>query len=339
MKEQKKVVFSDILIMRPILILSIIVGHAFTIYTGSKYWPLPAGCSHIQELSWVNPTSISFALQAFVFISGYLYAYKKTRSSEIDAKDFIQSKLKRIYLPSIIFSILYILIFSPKAFAGATVIYDILNGAGHLWFLPMLFWCYVWGYILLRRFDKISVGIIALLVSLSLVSIVIPDYFRLSKATHYFIYYIIGYWTFQNKTSLLDYFSTRKYLVILSWLIIAILCSIKVYLSNSCLTLPYLTLLKTCVNVLLGLIGSLTLFVSINLTTYIKNRTLNIRSDVWYGMYIYHQFIMMYLYYHTKVSIYLGNFTPYIVLIVTILTSYALVLITLRTKIGRYLIG
>lgn len=338
MNEQGKIVFSDILIMRPILILSIIIGHAFNIYTGSKSWPLPVGCSQIQSLGWVNPTVISFALQAFVFISGYLYAFKKSKSLKINAKDFLVSKLKRIYLPSIIFSIIYILIFSPEDFAESTVIYEIFNGAGHLWFLPMLFWCYIFGYILSYRYEKITINAIVVLIALSFASFLIPDFIRISKATHYFVYFVIGYWAFQNKCNLLEYFSKRKYLVILSWCIIGVLCMIKVYLSSRYLTLPYVTIFRIAINILLGILGSLTLFASINLTIY-KTRTPKIRSDVWYGLYIYHQFIMMYLYYHTQVSTYLGNMTPYVVLIVTILASYGLVLITLRTKIGRYLIG
>ena len=339
MKEQGKIVFSDILIMRPILILSIIIGHAFTIYTGSRYWPLPVGCSQIQSLSWVNPTLISFALQAFVFISGYLYAYKKSKSIEINAKDFIVSKLKRIYLPSIIFSSIYILIFSPEDFLESTVIYEIFNGAGHLWFLPMLFWCYVFGYFFSYRYEKISIHIIAVLIFLSFASFLVPDFIRISMAAHYFIYFVIGYWAFQNKCNLLEYFYKRKYLVILSWCTIGILCLVKVYLLNLYVTIPYVTLFRVAINIMLGLLGSLTLFVSINFTTYIKDKRPNIRGDVWYGLYIYHQFIMMYLYYHTEVSIFLGNYTPYVVLIVTILVSYSLVLISLRTKIGRYLIG
>ena len=213
MKEQGKIVFTDILIMRPILILSIIIGHAFTIYTGSRYWPLPVGCSEVQSLTWVNPTLISFALQAFVFISGYLYAYKKSKSSRINAKDFIVSKLKRIYLPSIIFSIIYILIFSPQDFAEPTVIYEIFNGAGHLWFLPMLFWCYVFGYILSYRYAKISIEIIVILIALSFASFLIPDFIRISMAAHYFIYFVVGYWAFQNKCNLLEYFNKKKSLV------------------------------------------------------------------------------------------------------------------------------
>ena len=176
--------------MRPILIMCIVIGHAFTIYTNSTYWSLPVGCQSNLLLSWINPTLISFALQTFVFISGYLFAYKS--QEKIDRKSCVLSKLRRLYLPSILFSILYILILHPDRFKSLDVLYEIFSGAGHLWFLPMLFWCYVLGAFL-PRIDRTKIlGTSLILLLVSYMSFLIPNFLRLANSLHYFIYFFIA---------------------------------------------------------------------------------------------------------------------------------------------------
>lgn len=336
---QKKVFFQDIAIMRPILIMSIVLGHAFTIYTRSNSWPLPLGCSDNVLLSWINPTFISFALQAFVFVSGYLFAHKS--QTEYDRVSFLASKLKRIYLPSIVFSVLYVLVFTPENFKTLGVINEILSGTGHLWFLPMLFWCNIIADFLPARFRKFSVWVSFLFLIVSYASFAVPNFLRISNALHYFIYFLLGIWIYTYKENIKDYLNLNKWILPLSWSMILMLLVLNVYLHNSEYTSVYCTVLKVSVNILLGVIGSLSLFFTINkiLDRYKTLRDINTRNHLWYGMYIYHQFILMYLYYHTPLPLYLGNFSPLIALPITVVLSCLLVILTLKTRPGKWMIG
>lgn len=336
---KNKVILTNIALMRSILIMSIIIGHAFAIYTNSNAWPLPVGCTQMNMLRWVNPVCISIALQAFVFVSGYLFAYKTEDNNPYDVTRFIIGKFKRIYLPSIIFSLIYISFFGCNSDNLLECIYEVINGAGHLWFLPMLFWCYTFGVVLYKHVEKPSIGLMVLFLCLSLASIFIPNVLRIADAIHYFLYYVLGIWAFHNRLMLADKLSKTNALAI-GWLVILALLFAKAFFANMThAQFPYLTIARIVINILLGTIGSLILWLS---ATKITNRYPNInigRTDIWYGMYIYHQFIMMYAYYHTSLACWTGNLLPYLTLCITIFVSYMLVTATLKTRIGRWLIG
>lgn len=337
---QSKKTLSDIAIMRPILITSIIIGHAFAIFGNSQSWPIPQGSTQINGYTWITPTFISFALQAFVFVSGYLFAYKNPAQAPSNKWAFIKSKIKRIILPSLIFGILYILILHPQNYEHTSVILEILNGAGHLWFLPMLFWCYVFGVIGYKFIHKASISAFLLLGILSFASFLLPNYFGFAIALHYFIYYVLGMWVFINKDRILFISSKYKHLILIPWIVIGVLCVIKIACINITSTTPsiLLTCIKVATNILLGVIGSLSLWITINLC--IKDNNIKIRGDIWFGLYIYHQFIMMLLYYHTRLPLIVNSIgLPWLVLATTYGSSVLLVILTLKTKIGRWLIG
>lgn len=99
----------DILIYRPFLILCIIIGHCFGIYNGSF-----DNTSNLPGYLWytyMNPLLISFQLYAFVFISGYLYAHNKEKNESMLLKIYVLKRFKRLYLPCLLFGVLYIVCF------------------------------------------------------------------------------------------------------------------------------------------------------------------------------------------------------------------------------------
>ena len=51
----------------------------------------------------------------------------------------IQVKL----LPCLFFGIIYYMMFYDLQSPWYNIIWKLLNGCGHLWFLPMIFWCFV----------------------------------------------------------------------------------------------------------------------------------------------------------------------------------------------------
>ena len=137
------------------------------------------------------------------------------------------------------------------------------------------------------------------------------------------------------------YVSTRKAIIPCAWFAIAIFCVLNLVLQNPQYNSLIYTIIKVSVNIVLGIIGSLCLFLTINLLL-IKNTLLhkiNSSNDIWFGMYIYHQFILIYVYYRTNIPVYLGNLSPFVALLITIPSSLLLVRLTLKTNIGRWLIG
>ena len=106
----------DILIYRPLLIICIIIGHCFGIYNGSFFNSI--GAVGYNWYKYMNPLFISFQLYAFVFISGYLYANHARKNAMIPFWSFVWKRFKRLYIPSLFFGILYVLLFDSDLGGG-----------------------------------------------------------------------------------------------------------------------------------------------------------------------------------------------------------------------------
>lgn len=327
----------DIVLIRPFLILCIVIGHAFAIYTGSASWPLPSEYNEIHAYSWINPVFISFQLQAFVLVSGYVFAFQE-KVKIISTIEFIIKKFRRIIVPSIGFGILYyyIIQYPETNKKGLDFVLYILNGVGHLWFLPMLFWCYIGMKIFYRYLKTPSLIILGALLIISVFSSYFPDYLRISSFLSYFIYFVLGAWMYRCKDYILTNYANDKYIVIL-WLMVVILCFTKVTIFYS--HIEHRTIYLVINKILLGVSGSVVLFLSAN--AFLNKHSWNISKLNWkgyMGVYIYHQFILKYFYYQTNFVV--GNYClPFYGLLITIVLSVLLVQLTLKFKWGRFLLG
>ena len=70
-----KIRLDEVTLMRTILALLIVFMHSFTCYQGG--WKRPEGYVDIPLYKWLARTSFAFTLEAFVFISGYLFAFQR----------------------------------------------------------------------------------------------------------------------------------------------------------------------------------------------------------------------------------------------------------------------
>lgn len=120
-----KKILTDVCAIRLILIILLVLYHAFAIFCGG--WTPLDGYPRPEGYWWIGKSAYSFMLEAFVFISGYVYGYQIYRNPEkLSLKAVVQSKLKRLILPSIIFSTVYYLL--PWAgFAIALVLSFVLT--------------------------------------------------------------------------------------------------------------------------------------------------------------------------------------------------------------------
>lgn len=185
----------EIGIMRIILILCIVIGHTFAVYSlKSAPWPLPEGISAVPEYRWFNEVFISFALQTFVFVSGYLMALSEN-TREISRIRFIKKKAIRLLIPTLIFGLAYLYLIDTNVHIKSIryFIYYLTNGAGHLWFLPMLFLCFA-GAIFFTPRKKMTLLAWITLLAISFLSMVLPNIIRISQACFYFIFFIEGYY-------------------------------------------------------------------------------------------------------------------------------------------------
>lgn len=192
---QKKVtnILYEVIPIRLFLIVTLVFYHAFAVFSG--VWTPIAGYPDIPVYGMVDKLSYASLLETFVFISGYILGYQVSRKGVeliLNAKSYFTKKLKRLILPSILFSILYVLIFNDSNASIQSIAYSVLSGAGHMWFLPMLFWCFVFVY-LTERFSFSKKCMIALL-PLMLLASFLPLPFRIDTAMYYFPFFYAGYY-------------------------------------------------------------------------------------------------------------------------------------------------
>ena len=133
----------EVVPIRLFLIVMLVFYHAFAIFTGA--WKPIAGYPEIPGYALLGNLSYACLLETFVFISGYVFGYQVRVKGDtaLSAKKLLVKKFKRLIIPSIIFSIAYLLIIKGFHDSLLTTSYQILCGVAHMWFLPMLFWCFV----------------------------------------------------------------------------------------------------------------------------------------------------------------------------------------------------
>lgn len=178
-----KIILDDVVIIRLFLILLLVIYHSFAPFTGDWYAFDEADYNNVYF--WIGKTAYSFFLEMFVFISGMLAGLAKTPFDNA----FIYKKFKRLIIPSVIFSIIYFLIFYEWNFLNFVI--NLITGCGHMWFLHMLFCCFI-GIYIIRKFNiniywALSISILLVLLSNGFLL------FQIERVIYYFIYFILGY--------------------------------------------------------------------------------------------------------------------------------------------------
>lgn len=64
---------TNVIIIRPILIVLLVFYHAFAIYSGA--WDPIEGYPEVPVYWWLDKLSYAFMLEMFVFISGYVFGF------------------------------------------------------------------------------------------------------------------------------------------------------------------------------------------------------------------------------------------------------------------------
>lgn len=342
---------NDVMIMRPIIVILLIVMHSFTMFTGGS-WALPQGIHEVSIYKEISHITYSCLLESFVFISGYIFGMQSSLY-KTPFVPFTLKKIHRLLLPSIIFSIIYWFCFyytGGEEKVNLLLLYDIVNGIGHLWYLPMLFNCFLIAYGLnrLRIHDNIK---FMLCLGISLFSGVFSFLpFRIGNSFYYLLFFYLGMYTFSNKEQLTKNLTINKVIVLLVMYIITYCIFTKskdwitiINLESFYNKFIHIIALKLF-TIIYSSFGLLTLYCGINY--FLKNKNwecpqwLVCLNNISFGIYLYQQFILKIIYYYTPLPQWIGTYAlPWVGCILTIIVSTMLTVLTIKTKIGRFLIG
>lgn len=243
----------------------------------------------------INPLGQFFDVGVFIFIfvSGYLYGNK---SIDNVVKWFFK-RIKKVWVPAFIFSVfvifltmamtnvidfkyIYIYLFNLQYFLGGT------NGLGHLWFISVIFIC----YLLVPLFNKYKSIIIDKFKYIILLILPFCFFIGLLSKTFgllgfYILTFYIGYYI-RNKDNFLNY----KY----SFLIVTLISSVAIRLIGKLLfdnTLFYSTTIValTHIGITIATFSILTkLLNNFKLNNHILHNLINVLDDLSYYIFIVH---------------------------------------------------
>ncbi len=333
----KKLLY-EVSIIRPLVIFLLVVMHSFTMYDGG--WPLPEGIRAVPVYAWLVDFISGFRIETIALIAGYVFAYQ---SIDLDKhyklSEFAIKKFKRLIIPCILFSICYYFLFLTETYELFSLKFflRLSSGFGHMWFLPMLFWCFIvlWIVDYYKLYSKIF------FFALALVSILpIPTMpLGFSRVFHFAFYCILGYHIYRYKDRILE-IRYLKWSCLLFYLILVVINNIVPSGDSFPLNIVH-RIIKLC----LACSGIFALYLIVSNIIYrypdYKPKDWIIKSSgLCYGVYIYHQFILKYLYYYTPIPELVGTYLlPWIGLSIALMISVVATSLTLRTKFGRFLIG
>lgn len=182
--------FNDISILRVSAMLMVVLYHCLCPYSIWDHTDYYIGF-HVYAWDVVDGMLAQIHLPIFFIISGYLYGYKRIRGGYSKTRVFVYKKYERVLLPYLIVGLFLCLLQQRN-------VVQLLNGISHLWFLLVIFECYLLGRTLdkaLQMGDKKQL----LLISFAVLLVICLSYrmpsvkiFGLWGLIKYFPYYIIG---------------------------------------------------------------------------------------------------------------------------------------------------
>lgn len=334
----------DVILIRFFVVILLLFCHSFAIHTGS--WELPPNTEIIPAYWWIGKGVASAMLETFVFISGYILGLQILKGKFKYNKSFIIKKFNRLIIPCIVFSILYIIFFYPYTKSSAIKLIRNISIA-HMWFLPMLFWCFTSTLIL--KWFKVNIPLLLFLISVIYISIFsLP--FHLSTFLKYAFYFYFGLYIFKNKKRILQKFCNWKSITIIGLLYNCIfIVAASLLLRNKDIAIRIipngiiLMIAQITAKIIYSTLGIMFFYLTANKILQ-KIKTLpswiiNI-ADLSFAIYIIHQFILVAFFRCDFITSAMNQYLlPWCALIFTAILSIVTSKMLLKTKIGRKLLG
>lgn len=336
----------EVSIIRPIVILLLVLLHSFEKIANGGL--LHQNYHLIWIYRWLVRFIKGFRIETIALVAGYVFAYQSlVLGRKYSFFPFVKKKFFRLIVPMLVFGSLYYFCFlyDPSNFSMAGFTVKLLSGCGHLWFLPMLFWC----FIAIWTVDHFHLSSWWLLLALAILTIIpTPSFpFGFSRLPHFLFYVYFGYFLWEKREYVLKF--KDNFLVIASlWLTYCILVPVNFILPDSAPEMSFWgrSLLTSygLSSLLLSCSGIMALYLTVCHFTekeaYHPKQWVIDASGVCYGVYVFHQFILVWLYFYTPLVSRVPNpMVPIIGFTIALSMSLALTKLLLKTKVGQFLIG
>lgn len=319
---QGKEKLTNIEYIRFYALITLVIWHSICVYTGwqARLPEITSALSTSDIPQWWAKFAYLFIPDAqmplFTIISGFIYSYLyHFKNKYRDLKNLIQNKIKRLLIPYFIIGTIVV-----------STIYDwplstIYTGeAHHLWYCLMLFWCFIAVGIFDRCPPKVKVLIIILSIALQYIKPQI-NILGLHRFFSYFPYFIFGYY-------LSLYYSIIKKNIHFSIpLILYFIFSYLIHINF------FSTTIRCCL---------FACFLLCCIPMDIKpNKIITLLSKYSFGIYVFHEWFLWNIAHLPFMKDFIIQHTilyPIIIFIIVFTISTILTHLSLKTKIGKYLL-
>ena len=372
----KKRLLYEISIIRPLIIFLLVVYHSLCVFTGG--WVPPQGVPSNDVYWWLGHLISGFRIETIAFVGGYVFCYQCVELGRRQGiLGFVWKKFKRLVVPCFVFGTVYYVLYRYNAarFSWTVAFWRVANGVGHLWFLPMLFWCFLACWLIDRGLQwlggrskgwqkAMGCGLLVALAGVSLLRVTGLK-MGLSRAPYFLFYFYLGYWlrSLYQKGCVNKVVDRSGWRVpVMLWVLYAV--CLLIHLQATHLRLPGCWFdcphwLRGCSQTVLRMMalghtvcGILAIYATVMLWLQ-KHRDAETQPSGWlrecsrlcYGVYVLHMFFMQPLYYFSNFPQWCCTgatgvwLMPWGVLIVSLAASVIGTWLLLKTRTGRFLIG
>lgn len=324
-------------LMRALSIIAVVIFHVYG-YMYAAHFP-DSRDVYQQTYYWFNQCFIiNIAMPVFTFISGFLFNYLYSKGGKYrDFIPFAKNKILRLLLPFWVFGLIMMLT------TNSLNLYSLfIEGTfWHLWYLPLLFWCFIISWLILKfiRIPLIKLLIFPIFWLIPLLKIEQPMILGTHNILEWYWIFYFGIIVADFEDKIFKYI--HKFYLWIPMLLIYLFVTFQQPTEYGEVTLRYLLFTP------LVLLSSWFIFSQIrNFDNIVCKVLLNI-SKYSFGIYIFHNWIGLYCVSRTA-----KNLLPlselamdHIILFPLVLTvvvfglSYLLTFMLQKTKVGRLLLG
>ena len=275
----------------------------------------------------------------FVFVSGFLFSHLLSLGKYSTWKELVRKKAQRILLPFLVFSCFFMI-----TTGDWRPLDPIIKGTyWHLWFLPMLFWCFIiyYGFYRSGLMKKLWLTIPLLILTMWGVTSpkFVPMYIGLQYIHKWFFWFYLGGLVCQYHNVICNILSKyNSYLLLVVLYIVYVVVDIRTYGDNTW----YATLGNASMVIALWYLST-----KIDWTSQRVANCIISFSTYSFGIYIFHNWVELQLLSNTSKRIFHLDILaatheilfPLGFFLIALFISWILTRLLMMTKIGKFLIG
>ena len=328
--------------VKTVLMVLVVLYHCCVFWTGNWFSKNPLITS--QEIGMFSQWLNSFHIYSFFFVSGYLFSYGKFEAGKYDSLiRFCTTKIKRLLIPYcfvlFVWVIPWAVIVNGYSFHDVIVRHLLGDNPNQLWFLLVLFWVQIIGFLLIPSLKKsnrlVMVIFFLTYVSGNYLESHFLNFLQIFSAIRCFAFFGFGCF-FRESNS----FRTNAYKI--NSLVYVVLDVILFFIYRHGLYNGWNSILVSAIEFLLRMFGAIMGFIVLQriakVVEWDKRKVLGVLANYSMPIYLFHQQLVYLL-----IILLNGKINPYMHVIINfIVVFFASLLISVimsKFRTTRFLIG